>query len=70
MKFCNSRYLVKNYYILISLNKISLLLMILLINFVATNKIINFKNSLYLLDFKYYHTTEVIFFIAYFLNII
>lgn len=46
----NNNSAIKNY---------SFILLFALITLVSTNKIINFKNSLHLLNFNYYHTTEV-----------
>ena len=43
------------------LKQISVLFFVFFINFVYANKINKFTNSLYLLDFKYYHTTDVIY---------
>lgn len=60
MKFCNRSSFEGNLLKSNMTNKFYLILMLIIISYVGTNKLVNFKNSLYLLDFKYYHTTEVI----------
>lgn len=62
MKFCYSRFFEnnnKNNNNFGLIHKFFLMLMIIFFNLIETNNRVNFKNSLYMLDFKYYHTTEV-----------
>lgn len=59
MKFFYRRCFISNNQLFNSIFKLISVLILLIIDFIQTTKIINFKNSLYLLDFEYYHTTEV-----------
>jgi len=46
----NKKRVIKNY---------SFIIVFVLITYISSNKLIDFKNSMKLLDFNYYHTTEV-----------